>query len=94
MPSFAAAQLRDAYEHFSRVSDECAATGDYNPFADLFTEDCIYIEHVFGETASLEHRAHEREKRDCEQQFVGKNAAEDPAGNGLKKIQVKKAEMN
>ncbi len=49
MPTFPIRELHDAYEHFSRVSDECAATGDYNPFADLFTEDCIYIEHVFGE---------------------------------------------
>ena len=42
-------ELREAYEHFSRVSDECAASRDYNAFADLFIEDCIYIEHVFGE---------------------------------------------
>ena len=42
-------ELREAYEHFSRVSDECAASRDYNTFADLFIEDCIYIEHVFGE---------------------------------------------
>jgi len=41
--------LRDAYEHFSRVSDEGAASADYNAFADLFTEDCTYVEHVFGE---------------------------------------------
>ena len=42
-------ELREAYEHFSRVSDECAASRDYNAFADLFIEDCIYIEHVFGD---------------------------------------------
>jgi uncharacterized protein (TIGR02246 family) len=49
MPRFPIDEVRDAYEHFSRVSDECAATRDYNAFADLFTEDCTYIEHVFGE---------------------------------------------
>jgi uncharacterized protein (TIGR02246 family) len=42
-------ELRRAYEHFKAVSDACAATADYNAFADLFTEDCVYIEHVFGE---------------------------------------------
>jgi uncharacterized protein (TIGR02246 family) len=42
-------ELREAYAHFARVSDECAASADYNAFADLFTEDCTYIEHVFGE---------------------------------------------
>ena len=49
MAKYSSGELRDAYEHFSRVSDDCAASGDYNTFADLFTEDCAYIEHVFGE---------------------------------------------
>ena len=47
-------ELRVAYEHFSRVSDGCAASADYNAFADLFTEDCTYIEHVFGEMRGRE----------------------------------------
>jgi uncharacterized protein (TIGR02246 family) len=47
-------ELREAYEHFSRVSDECARSADYNAFADLFTEDCNYIEHVFGEMRGRE----------------------------------------
>jgi ketosteroid isomerase-like protein len=42
-------ELHEAYGHFARVSDECAASADYNAFADLFTDDCTYIEHVFGE---------------------------------------------
>ena len=49
MTSFSLGELRAAFEQFSRVSDACAASGDYNAFADLFTEDCTYIEHVFGE---------------------------------------------
>jgi hypothetical protein len=49
MPEYALDEIRQAYEHFKTVSDSCAATGDYNPFADLFTEDCTYIEHAFGE---------------------------------------------
>lgn len=49
MPTFPLDEVRDAYEHFKQVSDKCAATADYNAFADLFTEDCVYIEHVFGD---------------------------------------------
>lgn len=37
------------YEHFKAVSDRCAQTADYNPLADLFTDDCVYIEQVFGQ---------------------------------------------
>ncbi len=47
-------ELREAFEHFARVSDECAAAADYNAFADLFTEDCTYVEHVFGEMRGRE----------------------------------------
>src|ERR1700680_3550991 len=42
-------ELKREYQNFKAVSDECARTADYNGFADLFTEDCTYIEHVFGE---------------------------------------------
>ena len=49
MTGYSRAELERAYETFKRVSDECAAAADYNAFADLFTEDCIYVEHVFGE---------------------------------------------
>ena len=52
------------------------------------------IQHVFGETAALEHRAHEREEGDREQQFVGKHAAEDAAGNGLQEVHVEEAEID
>jgi uncharacterized protein (TIGR02246 family) len=49
VPRFPLDELREAFEHFARVSDECAAARDYNAFADLFTDDCTYVEHVFGE---------------------------------------------
>jgi ketosteroid isomerase-like protein len=54
MTKYSISDLRDAYQHFARVSDECAASTDYNAFADLFTEDCTYIEHVFGEMRGRE----------------------------------------
>ncbi|WP_261570156.1 nuclear transport factor 2 family protein [Frankia gtarii] len=49
MPRFRTQELHEAYKNFMVVSDQCAATADYNAFADLFTQDCTYIEHVFGE---------------------------------------------
>lgn len=49
MAKYTIDELRVAFEHFSKVSDDCSATADYNVFADLFTEDCTYVEHVFGE---------------------------------------------
>jgi len=49
VPKFSLDELRAAYENFAEVSDRCAASGDYNAFADLFTEDCTYAEHLFGE---------------------------------------------
>jgi hypothetical protein len=54
VPRYPIAELRQAYEHFKEVSDQCAATADYNAFADLFTEPCTYIEHAFGEMHSRE----------------------------------------
>ena len=49
MVSFSLEELQSHYENFKRVSDHCAQTADYNAFADLFTDDCVYVEHVFGE---------------------------------------------
>jgi hypothetical protein len=40
---------RDAGAYSRPRSASCAASADYNAFTDLFTEDCTYIEHVFGE---------------------------------------------
>ncbi|MFF3573785.1 nuclear transport factor 2 family protein [Nocardia jiangxiensis] len=49
MSKFPAEELREAYRRFAEVSDRCAETADYSPFVELFTEDCIYVEHCFGE---------------------------------------------
>jgi hypothetical protein len=49
MAAFPLEVLRTAYEDLLRVSEECRASGDFNAYADLFTEDCTYVEHVFGE---------------------------------------------
>ena len=52
------------------------------------------IQHVFGQTASLQDRAHERKERDREQQFVGQHAAEDPARNRLQENEIEEAELD
>jgi uncharacterized protein (TIGR02246 family) len=54
MPGYDREELEAAHATFQRVSDACAASADYNDFADLFTEDCTYVEHVFGEMQGRE----------------------------------------
>ena len=48
MPACSLEELKEAFEIFCRVGNECAAIDDYNAFADLFTEDCLYVEHCYG----------------------------------------------
>jgi hypothetical protein len=46
--SFSKQELEDAFDHYQQVSAEAGASGDWNKWADQFTEDATYIEHVFG----------------------------------------------
>ena len=39
---------RTSVDHYQEVAKEAGTTGDWNPFADLFTEDATYIEHHYG----------------------------------------------
>ena len=48
MPACSLEELQDAFEVFCRVGNDCAEVDDYNGFADLFTEDCLYVEHFYG----------------------------------------------
>ena len=41
-------ELERALELFSKTALEAGTSGDWNPWADLFTEDATYIEHLFG----------------------------------------------
>ncbi len=43
------AELEQAFAHYTAVVEECSRSGDWRPFADLFTEDCHYSEHAYGE---------------------------------------------
>ena len=46
---FTRAELESALAHYSSVVQECSRSGDWAPFADLFTEDVHYVEHAYGE---------------------------------------------
>ena len=42
-------ELEDAFERYQQTTKRiCEETGDWNDFADLFTEDATYVEHLFG----------------------------------------------
>ena len=42
------AELEAAFAHYQQVVSEIAETGEWERFADLFTEDATYIEHAYG----------------------------------------------
>jgi hypothetical protein len=48
MGKYPHAELMQAYEHYSRTVDGCSTSGDWSPYADLFTPDVTYIEHAYG----------------------------------------------
>ncbi len=41
-------ELEDAFDVYQQTALKAGTSGDWNPWADLFTEDATYIEHVFG----------------------------------------------
>jgi SnoaL-like domain len=49
MSSFTRAEMEEAFAHYQEVAATAASSGDWRPWADLFTEDATYIEHLFGE---------------------------------------------
>ncbi|MEV6276250.1 nuclear transport factor 2 family protein [Nocardia sp. NPDC051832] len=48
MGQFSRAEVQRALENYNKVVDTCSETGDWSPFADLFTEDVHYVEHAYG----------------------------------------------
>lgn len=48
MGQFTREELDAAHEHYKTVAAEAAASGDWEAWADLFTEDATYIEHHYG----------------------------------------------
>jgi hypothetical protein len=47
-------ELEGAFANFQRVALAAGTSGDWNPWADLFTEDATYVEHAFGKFGGRE----------------------------------------
>jgi uncharacterized protein (TIGR02246 family) len=47
-PTFSASEITDAYAAFHEKVAGFVATGDWTGYADLFTEDAVYVEHAMG----------------------------------------------
>ena len=54
MGRFSRAELEDAFAHYQKTALEAGTSGDWNPWADMFTEDATYIEHLFGQLGGRE----------------------------------------
>ncbi len=49
MPKFDRAEVDAAFHDFIAMGDRCAETGDWNPWADIHSEDGVWLEHHLGE---------------------------------------------
>ncbi|MDT4937367.1 MAG: hypothetical protein QOG80_1038 [Pseudonocardiales bacterium] len=45
---FPRAELEDAFARYQQVVDEIVKSGEWERFAELFTEDATYVEHAYG----------------------------------------------
>ena len=41
-------ELEEAFENYQRVALECGPAQSWDPFVDLFTQDCVYLDHPRG----------------------------------------------
>lgn len=48
MGRFSRDELRAALDRYGAAVDDFSASGDWSGFADLFTEDVVYVEHAYG----------------------------------------------
>jgi hypothetical protein len=48
MGKWSRTEIEEAFDDYRRVALEAGTSGDWNPWADQFTEDATYVEHLFG----------------------------------------------
>ena len=48
MGTWPRSEIEEAFEEYQRRAAASGASGDWRPWADLFTEDADYIEHLYG----------------------------------------------
>ena len=41
-------ELEDSFEHYQQMALKAGTSGDWRCWADLFTEDATYVEHLYG----------------------------------------------
>ena len=49
MGRFSQDEIEAAFVRYTEVAAEAGRSGDWNPWADLFTVDATYVEHLYGE---------------------------------------------
>ena len=54
MGRFSRAEIEEAFQQYQDTALAAGTSGDWNPWADLFTEDATYVEHLFGEMGGRE----------------------------------------
>ena len=68
MAQYSREELQRAHDNYVAVAQEAGRTGDWRPWADLFTDDATYIEHHYGTFNG----------RDAIYQWISKTLAEWP----------------
>ncbi len=48
MPTFSRAEMEREFEAYQEPGRVAGETGDWSPWADQFTEDAVYLEHLYG----------------------------------------------
>ena len=49
MAQYTREEILEAFQNYRRARDIASRTGNWNIWADLFTEDAHYVEHAYGE---------------------------------------------
>lgn len=48
MGEFSRDEIEREYANYRAVAAQAGASGDWDPWADLFTDDAVYVEHLYG----------------------------------------------